>query len=957
MESRDKIKIAFTIACFAAISVFFTTQYRKHRKQKQSPNSCYLKTESKSQNTFKRVLADNSYSPFKHLKHNHSNSEVSSKSHPFETEITTLLKNPELEFSFIDENMDLKMGDSYVWVETESQLRELVDVLSGERVFGVDTEQHSLRSFLGFTALIQISTQREDYLVDTIALHDVMSILRPVFSNPDICKVFHGADNDVLWLQRDFHIYIVNLFDTAKACEVLSKPQKSLAYLLETYCGVATNKLFQREDWRQRPLTIEMVQYARTDAHYLLYIARCLVSELKRQDNENSACCDDEFHFVLEASRRSNAICLQLFSKEIEACPGEYAASSIISRCSNDQGLICDTKFQDLVRRLCTWRDLMARVHDESLRYVLSDYAVIALADRVPTTEAEIYDTISQADPNFEYLNLSSLQFPSPIVCSHVEDFDYLLQDRIGKPDDIFQPILQMHLGPNGSCPLSIFNYALLSKTNMELTNRLVSKQNRFKNSRQIAKKASRELFVQKFSCKSPVYHNCRIYANDGRLLCYCDRRKLEWYLRRDLAKLVEDDPPGIMLLFEPKGRPEDEGNEFYIHSKKNICVGCGEGNHYLRYRIIPSCYRVHFPEHLKSHRSHDIVLLCVDCHEIAHTAAEKYKRQVAAEFGIPLFVRKVVDSTQPQDESSSSIMDQEEVGVSPLQLRTAAMALLRHGPTMPSKRREELKQIVVKYFGGREISEEDLERALLVGMGPQERRRLEKKKGISFKHSTGIINPVKKLENNSCSEVTSASLSTQNVNKVTSASLSTQNVNNIDNSHAMKGEMCSKEDDDLSMAKDMNVSRSFLGADLEVNGEVSAADSKNTNLDRIGDSEAICISVLDTDDNFERRIPSNGTDNSFPPSSEENGSSKHNSKLSLLGHGPHGKQVVDHLLNEYGEDGILQFCQRWRHVFVEAVHPRFLPAGWDITHSGRRDFGDFSVYNPVKKVSVAANV
>lgn len=36
---------------------------------------------------------------------------------------------------------------------------------------------------------LQISTQEEDFLVDTIALHDVMSILRPVFSNPDICKV------------------------------------------------------------------------------------------------------------------------------------------------------------------------------------------------------------------------------------------------------------------------------------------------------------------------------------------------------------------------------------------------------------------------------------------------------------------------------------------------------------------------------------------------------------------------------------------------------------------------------------------------------------------------------------------------------------------------------------------------------------------------------------------------
>lgn len=143
------------------------------------------------------------------------------------------------------------------------------------------------------------------------------------------------------------------------------------------------------------------------------------------------------------------------------------------------------------------------------------------------------------------------------------------------------------------------------------------------------------------------------------------------------------------MLLFEPKGRPEDEDNDFYIQSKRNICVGCGHGNHYLRYRIIPSCYRMHFPEHLKSHRSHDIVLLCVDCHEGAHVAAEKHKRNVAQEFGVPLFVRSVVDAEEAAKNGYA--------GVSPLQLRTAAMALLRHGSRMPPNRREELTEVSPK--------------------------------------------------------------------------------------------------------------------------------------------------------------------------------------------------------------------------------------------------------------------
>lgn len=183
-------------------------------------------------------------------------------------------------------------------------------------------------------------------------------------------------------------------------------------------------------------------------------------------------------------------------------------------------------------------------------------------------------------------------------------------------------------------------------------------------------------------------------------LFCQTDEVFYLRYVQRNLAKLIEDSPPAIMLLFEPKGRPEDEDNEFYIQSKKNICVGCGEKSHYIRYRIIPSCYRMHFPEHLKSHRSHDIVLLCVDCHEIAHSAAEKYKRRVAEEFGIPLFVQKIVNSGDISLITDASVSEGklDGTGVSPLQLRTAAMALLRHGSTMPLKRCEELMQVTTSF-------------------------------------------------------------------------------------------------------------------------------------------------------------------------------------------------------------------------------------------------------------------
>jgi hypothetical protein len=51
----------------------------------------------------------------------------------------------------------------------------------------------------------------------------------------------------------------------------------------------------------------------------------------------------------------------------------------------------------------------------------------------------------------------------------------------------------------------------------------------------------------------------------------------------------------------------------------------------------VPQCYRRNMPNGMKSHRSHDIVLLCVFCHQAAHKSADRVKRALAAEYGVPL--------------------------------------------------------------------------------------------------------------------------------------------------------------------------------------------------------------------------------------------------------------------------------------------------------------------------------
>merc|ERR1719258_979423 len=98
-------------------------------------------------------------------------------------------------------------------------------------------------------------------------------MLNEFTTDPKIIKVLHGADRDIQWLQQDFSVYIVNIFDTGQASRVLELPGgASLANLVYFYCGQQLDKRYQMADWRIRPLSKGMEKYARMDTHFLLYL-------------------------------------------------------------------------------------------------------------------------------------------------------------------------------------------------------------------------------------------------------------------------------------------------------------------------------------------------------------------------------------------------------------------------------------------------------------------------------------------------------------------------------------------------------------------------------------------------------------------------------------------------------------------------------------------------------------
>ncbi|EPB79074.1 3'-5' exonuclease [Ancylostoma ceylanicum] len=237
------------------------------------------------------------------------------------------------------------------YVNTKEGLENLRDILNSSKEFAVDLEHHELRSYLGLTCLVQISTRTEDYIIDPFPLWNEMHILNEPFTDPKILKVFHGAEHDIEWLQRDFGIYVVNMFDTGRAMRRLEMQKFNLRYLVHHYCDVSLDKRYQLADWRVRPLDEDMIAYARSDTHYLLHCYDCLREELLEKG--------DKLQNLLRVVYSESAlICSRVFRKPIFDKEGFRGLER--RRLNNRQDAA--------MRVLWCWRDKVAREEDESVQ-------------------------------------------------------------------------------------------------------------------------------------------------------------------------------------------------------------------------------------------------------------------------------------------------------------------------------------------------------------------------------------------------------------------------------------------------------------------------------------------------------------------------------------------------------------------------------------------------------------
>lgn len=253
---------------------------------------------------------------------------------------------------------------------TATQLSQLASRLARHELLGVDTESNSLHAFRERLCLLQFSSPEEDAVVDPLAIED-LSPLAGIFANPEIEKIFHAAEYDLIVLNRDYGFPVANLFDTMIAARILGRKKVGLGNLLEEEFGIKLEKRYQRADWGARPLRRELLEYARLDTHHLVELRDRLKAELEERGRWELA--DEDFE-RLPMLVRSNGE-----QPETEAGPWSIKGARDLN-----------PRQAAILLELARYREAKAAEADRPLFKIMGDSTLAAIAAAQPQKPAEL---------------------------------------------------------------------------------------------------------------------------------------------------------------------------------------------------------------------------------------------------------------------------------------------------------------------------------------------------------------------------------------------------------------------------------------------------------------------------------------------------------------------------------------------------------------------------------------
>lgn len=251
------------------------------------------------------------------------------------------------------------------WVDSDRAIRELTEELSDEPRFALDTEFHRERTYFPKLALIQIAWSNGSVIIDPLSC-DVGPLTKLFTSEYEV--ILHAAQQDLDVLSHAVGAIPAKIYDTQIAAGFLGYSTPSLASLVNTELKVALPKGDRLTDWLRRPLTDAQKSYALSDVEHLLDLYERLNAQLESRSRLAWAC----------------DACEELRSRRV----GPVDPADAWRKQKDVRSMRPRTR--GVLAALAEWRERRAMEADIPPRQVLPDLALQGIAQREPSTVAEL---------------------------------------------------------------------------------------------------------------------------------------------------------------------------------------------------------------------------------------------------------------------------------------------------------------------------------------------------------------------------------------------------------------------------------------------------------------------------------------------------------------------------------------------------------------------------------------
>ena len=167
-------------------------------------------------------------------------------------------------------------------VQDNKSLLRITKLLKKNEVLFVDTEFLRNNTYWPKLCLIQIKAKKKIYLIDPLAKNIDLEIIKEIFLDTSILKVFHSARQDIEVLMNVFNVIPWPVYDTQLAANfIFAETDIGYSNLVEKFCEIKLSKKYQISDWSRRPLKDKQIEYAGLDVEYLPLLYKKLETKIR----------------------------------------------------------------------------------------------------------------------------------------------------------------------------------------------------------------------------------------------------------------------------------------------------------------------------------------------------------------------------------------------------------------------------------------------------------------------------------------------------------------------------------------------------------------------------------------------------------------------------------------------------------------------------------------------------